>query len=140
MGSWPFRVWGGSLPRSGTSLYKPSSRYSGRLLPLSRAVFSAQTRILTSWRMADSRLWDCRSRMARLTLSATSRRSSGFNRAANSGSSESDGNMSSAIVFSRSPRNLLFVGALGPSCSVANLSAGPISPPGVLQVRMSSTS
>ncbi len=44
------------------------------------------------------------------------------------------------MVLSRSSRNLGFVGARGPNCSVANFSAGPISPPEALQDRMSSTS
>ena len=140
MGSWPLPAWEVILPCPDRSVFKPSSRYSGILLPLSRAIFSAQTRILTSWRIADSRLCDWRSRIARLTLSATSKRSSGFNKAASSGSRLSEGNISNDMVFSRSPRNFWFVGALGPSCSVANLSAGPMSLPGLLQVRISSTS
>lgn len=137
MGSCPFSEW---CRLSASSALRPTSSRSGRLTPRSRAVDSAHARILTSWRIAASRLVDCLSRIARLTLSAASRRSSGSSSAASCGSRVSGGNRRRAMVFSSSSRNLGFVGARGPSCSVANFSTGLISLPVVVQPRMSSTS
>lgn len=140
IGSWPFLVLLiRRLCARGSSPYKPMSKFCGRLSPLSRAVISAQARILTKYRIAASRRVDCLCKIALLTLSAASRRRSGSSRAANWGSRVSIGNNKRAIVFSRSSKNFGFVGALGPNCSVANFKAGPMSSPSVLQDRMSST-
>lgn len=126
-------LWDSSPP-------SPRSRRSGRPFPFSLAVLSAQARTFTSWRIAASRLVDCLAKTALFTMSAASRRRLGSRRAASCGSNESGLNNSRAIVVSRSSKKAGLVEAGGPSCSVANFRAGPISPPDALQTRINSTS
>lgn len=132
IGSWPF-----SFPAES----RPSSSLAGMSFFDSRAVFSAQDRSLTRLRIAASRLWFCVTRIALFTRSATVLRKSGCRISASCGSRLEVGKTSKAIVLSRSSRNAGFCGARGANCSVANVNAGVISPPGdALHDRINSTS
>lgn len=132
IGSWPF-----SFPVES----RPSSSRAGISFFESRAVCSAHDRSLTRLRIAASRRWFCVDRMALFTRSATLLRRSGCRISASCGSKLDDGNTSNAIVLSRSSKKAGFCGARGANCSVANVNAGVMSPPGVsLHDRISSTS
>lgn len=138
IGSCPFSpLW--SEP-SDSSPCRPISSFSGTDKPSSRVLFSAQQRILTRLRIPAMVRLERLARMALLTRSAASCRKLGSRSAASGGSRESCGIIKSIIVFSRSSRNWGLAGARGPRCSVAKFNAGVTSPPGTLQVLMSSTS